>query len=784
LPEIKYKNYLDHEIHVKFVDGILKHSQNWQWFIEYIEDNYNLLDISSYIEYQNRSNSLIRILSNFINILEICDFNFQFRTVLLQEIYEISKYYVGATERENCAKKVSSEFSKILFLSVWLTKLQNSGNNSNYIIDNRFMNQRNFHQALNMQEFDYDKDEIILYLEKIKLTDFERIKQHIEDNLNRVVYGLSENFFDMYGARLLSGNCFNFQSLDREASLTWQENTLLDMLQISIRNGEIIPIYSNGDSLVPNYKCWTSDLLKQLKKHFNNQISDFVIESVDFLLNRKDPNIKTIESHCNLFLELIRKGEDYEILTSSTYEILTKLFDEGVMNRIEKTEVIKEFYKNLHSITSVNLLVRLSSSFSLRKDQMQSVKDYIENKYRAISYINDIPTLTQYLENTDIARHINQFYYDETKDRFLKLIKDVNDISVANLFYQAMLFLISVNQTNQIVDKRIVKQDMINIQEYWQKNKYQEQVKNLQEFTYGTQISTEEVEKYNKSIMENPIIVANSTILAKVDDLISVLEETSKHAVIHMVSRITLNNIFPIKDTGINFDRHETDNILKKQVEKIIERYGYKFINVLDVGIYVAAIHERYKNNVYSVIALFKKEKELYALLEEIIGVKLIPFNEQISLGHLTQLFPLLEIEIRQLGKLFGIVPFKENVDEFMKFKDPSSILRELIEDVYEELDGFESAPDLLFVYHFMYNSNSLNIRNECIHGRDYFEGYMLKFAFKVTMLALYMIRYRINLILDNSSSYNEGLVQKKNSDFRFKKECESNLFPWYQFPT
>lgn len=38
----------------------------------------------------------------------------------------------------------------------------------------------------------------------------------------------------------------------------------------------------------------------------------------------------------------------------------------------------------------------------------------------------------------------------------------------------------------------------------------------------------------------------------------------------------------------------------------------------------------------------------------------------------------------------------------------------------------------------------------------------MLKFAFKVTMLALYMIRYRINLILDNSSSYNEGLVQKK----------------------
>lgn len=607
-----------------------------------------------------------------------------------------------------------------------------------------------------MQKFDYDKEDIILYLEKIKLTDFERIKCNIEDNLNRVVYGVSESFFERYGDRLFSVNCFSFQSFDREIGLTWQEDTLLDMLQVSIRNGEIIPIYSNGDSVVPNYKDRTPDLLKQLKNYFNNHISDFVIESIDFLLNRKDPNIETIEAHCNLFIELISEGKDYEILTSSTYEILTILFDEGVVNRTARTEVIKEFYKNIHSITSVNLLMRLRSSFPLHKDQIKIIKDYIENQYKTISDINDIPNLTQYLENDDIARHINQSYYNETKDKFLDLTKDVNDILVANLFYQAMLFLISVNQTNQIVDKRIVKQDMINLQEDWQKNRYQEQTKNLHEFTNSIQISTEEVEKYNKSILENPIIVANSTVLAKVDDLISVLERTSNHSLMYMFSRIEINNIFPIKDTGINFDRHETDDILRKQVEKIIERYGYKFINVLDSDIYVSAMHDTYINNVYLVIALFNKEKELYALLEEIIGVKLIPFNEPISLGHLTQLFPLLEIEIRKLGKLFGIVPFKENIREFMKFKDPSSILKDLIEDVYDELDGLESAPDLLFVYHFMYNSNSLNIRNECIHGRDYFEGYRLKLAFKVTMLALYMIRYRINSILANSNSYNE----------------------------
>ena len=69
---------------------------------------------------------------------------------------------------------------------------------------------------------------------------------------------------------------------------------------------------------------------------------------------------------------------------------------------------------------------------------------------------------------------------------------------------------------------------------------------------------------------------------------------------------------------------------------------------------------------------------------------------------------------------------------------------------VYEKFENLESVSDLLFVYHFMYNSNSLNIRNECIHGRDYSEGERLKLGFKITILSLYMIMYRIELIEKN----------------------------------
>ena len=46
-----------------------------------------------------------------------------------------------------------------------------------------------------------------------------------------------------------------------------------------------------------------------------------------------------------------------------------------------------------------------------------------------------------------------------------------------------------------------------------------------------------------------------------------------------------------------------------------------------------------------------------------------------------------------------------------------------------------------------MYNSNSLNIRNECIHGRKYISDNSMQFAFKVTLLAISIIMQRIELI-------------------------------------
>ena len=150
-------------------------------------------------------------------------------------------------------------------------------------------------------------------------------------------------------------------------------------------------------------------------------------------------------------------------------------------------------------------------------------------------------------------------------------------------------------------------------------------------------------------------------------------------------------------------------------------------------------------------ISLFYKEQIIYEQLMKKSDIQLLTYTDELLLAHVTQLFPVLEQKIRDVSSIFGVVPFKEDLNSFMQFKDPSSLLREMIEEAYKETGNFELIYDLMFVYSFMYNSNSFNIRNECIHGRGYNTPSEIQFAFKVTLLSIYMIEYRIDLVTNNS---------------------------------
>ena len=745
------KNYLEHETEVKYVDGILAKSQDWQWLIEIIENDYDLDDISSYAEFQQKNGPIRRLLGNFLKVLEVSDKKLEISKPVLNDTYNVARFSIGAMSVDSAIKNITTNMGRILFLIVWLTKIENSDNETEYIADMRFLIQKNFFQAINMDSYTTEEDSIISYLDTIEVEGFEAPKKCIVDNLKKVPYGLSEGFFEKYEQNLVSADAFNYQMVQKQAFLTWQEETLLDMLAISIKKRTISPTYTMGNMIVPDYTTWTSKLIAQLKDFFNNPAADFVLESIDYIRNGVIPSKPVIDTHCRFLKDLIENGDDFKVFSSSTYTIIASMFIDGSMKSVEKKGDVLDLIKCIHKVQSMTLLLRFrDDSIPISKEQSIAVKKYITEQYKSIKDIDDIHYLKEYLSNSDIAKNITQEYYDLVMPKFLKVLNNPRQQFIPTLFYQAMLFLIDVNQTNQIVDRRIVKRDMIGLQEYWQNNVYEEQCKNLQEFQYSTTVASKDVDMFNDFVLANPILVAKKCLISSTDNMVEVMKSMSEHAIAYMVKKMVLSPIYPLEGTEVDFDNHDIDTLLRTQVEEIKEKYGYKFLNRLDTEIYASGIHEHYREYAAITIPMFHEEKKLYGIIEEKLNTKLIPLDEEIQLGHLTQLFPMLEIQVRKLGKMCGIVPFKEKASEFMKFKDPSSVLRELLEEIYKELGSFENVPDLLFVYHFMYNGNSLNIRNECVHGRDYLQGGQLRYAFKVTLLALYMILIRIKIIEDN----------------------------------
>lgn len=738
------KNRFEHKEQVKYVDGLLTNSQEWQWIIKYIEENFTLDDVKNWSEVQTRYQNLREVLLHFVKIVEVCRTIPKIKNRVCMDLYILARYYNGIIEQEECKSCITTEFGRALYFVIWLTKLENQDNKTKYVVDYRLLQQKNFWNLINMDSFELYKEDIYALASDIKLPGFENVMKILSDNIEKKYYEYTGEFVKKNKEIILSGNAFSFRHIEMEPFITWQEEYVKDMLQISIRQGKLV-----GITTAPDFTLWTKDVLIKVQSYFNCEEIDFVVETIGLIQFGEKPSNNTIILHCKLLSDIIKNSDkSFEILSSSSFEVISFLFKEKMMKGVTQQEAYREFLKLIHCITEPKILDKIiNAGIPLNTEQKDLLRMFYEEKYKKIENIENISELLQYLVNEDIPKQIDNEYYLLTIKAFERYIESCNGIEIAYLFYNFMVFLINVNATNQNVDKKLIKQHMIFAQQLWEEKYYKDQCSNLQSFEYTTSLEKKEVESYNEQIVKNPIFAAENCISAEKEFICNIMKMVSENPIRYLSSSISLTPVYPIKINGVNCDKHDIDIMLRSIIDDINRTMSYKFINSLETDIYLTAVYESYKNNANITAELFTKEEEVYRFISEETKYELIPYEYNLKLAHLTQLFPILEIKIRELGSLTGIVPFKENLTNFMQYKDPSSVLRELLQEIYSELKGFENVPDLLFVYNFMYNSNSLNIRNECMHGRDYLSGKRLKFAFKMTLLAIYMVIFRIKII-------------------------------------
>ena len=109
-------NYFEHEYDVKFVDGLLGHSQEWQWIIDYIEERYTFNEVKTWEKFISESYSLRDLVQRFVKILNICDREWKIDNVYVKDAWNLAKYVIGIMNAKIARHSLSTTEGKALLL--------------------------------------------------------------------------------------------------------------------------------------------------------------------------------------------------------------------------------------------------------------------------------------------------------------------------------------------------------------------------------------------------------------------------------------------------------------------------------------------------------------------------------------------------------------------------------------------------------------------------------------------------------------------------------------------
>ena len=744
------KNYIEHEVKVKLMDSILNNDRDYQWFLDYLENNFDNDDIDSWEDFENKYVSFSKIFDYFSKIQKIEKGELKTNIVLLKDIILISRFRLDLITWSQLSNKVQSNFGKILAVALYITKLISLKNQLNDEINFGIFSIKNFWQVYNLDEAVERKELIYDYLESISIKNFDREKEIISSNLNYEDTTCSMQFLDLLKSLAFNTNTFSYKYNKSEFQVrTWQERVVLSFVTRPL------------DALLKDEDFNSRFSIEQLQKlidYFHGDgVVRFIIESIIYEKFNLLPSSMVVENHIQLLLFNISMKSDFELLNSSSVLFLSKLFKEKDFKKISISNYSRyKFIQAIQDVEEPKQIEKLKAlGFPTSKQQNERLKSYSRNLYKSISNVQNIADLIRYFDSVSLVVYLDDEYFFQICQKFREVViekEEKQSLETASMFlmYMKFLYFLSDNLGEQL-NKNLLINEIISIQNLWENSFYEQEFNSMKEYTYQQIIPNDEVNKLNDMVNNNPLTLATQCMLVTEQNTIQIMELASENAIGYSMNCIIIDPIFPKESSTIELERHDVDQLLEIQVKSIINNKSYKFRNILKPNNYLLALHEKYIQNATLIATLYNDTEEIYNYLNSYSRFSLIDYNKNIKLAHVSQLFPLLEEKIRELARLSGYNPFNMNKMEFMNYRDPSSILREIITEVFNLTDSFENIPDLLFVYHFMYNSNSLNIRNECIHGRDFLSGERLILAFKVTMLSIQMIENRIKLIKENS---------------------------------
>lgn len=751
------KNYFDHEIEVKYVEGILNKNQNWDWYIDYVENNFDIdFNIASNNDFDNIFFHVQKIYQHLIKINEN-NYKFTINKTWLKNLNLLSLYYLNKFDENSL--DFDNDFFLLMELYIKCAKIINEQSQIKYICYSQIFKNYNIFEIIDLSEFEYRTDEILDLIKKLKLN-FIKEKNIFLDNVNNVFHSCEK-----INPKLLKlsndYNCFSYK--DRSNKIEdgpWEEAYLLEILNSKYEDGKLNPLieYKDGTSY-PDINKFNSTVLSHMKNYFANTQIMFLIESLEYTLYKLPPNDETIKKHLKLVEENIKEfSEDkgFHYLKCTSLEFAIEFFNDNNINL--KDDCLKDFIKNISNVNNIAYYSYLrSKKIPIGKKLVNKLIKYKIDKANDIDKINDESSFILYIEDSDIISIVDNEIFSKISDKFeyvLSLYNEKNPIDLSSLFISYLIFLLKI-KNNKSITSNDISTEIIFIRGLWKEEYYNKSFNSLQHFKQSVKIDNDKIIKTNNLLINHPQLYARYCINLSEKSVSELLESISKNALLALCTHTIITEDFPMVEKFFIDDRHQLDTILFNQINQILKKNQYRLLNKFDTTTYVQQIYNYIKQNIRFMFSLFNDTKALYDLVQtQNKEYQLVEYSEEVTLAHLTQLFPIVENKIREIGEIFGISPICENVNKYHKLKEPSSVLIKIINFIHSETKDIMDSIDFIFIFFTLFAENGLNIRNDCIHGNHYNTNlHEINYAFKITLFCLHLLENRFTMIRNALSS-------------------------------
>lgn len=719
-------SYYEHEIKVKTIENILSRSQEWDWFFSYTEERFMPnINVNSFQDAIDAFNEIYEVFELLCRIREITDKEYSINKDWLKELDQLALYYTGKINIDSVS--VDSDLAKIQLLNIHSGKIYSQISNKKFYFYAEIFKRRNIYLLTNIDLF-VDEEENILKLLDDVTVDLSVEKSIFEDNINKVYFPSDSSFVERHDKDFLNPDCFSFKHITDKDIKVWEEQEILKMLSISYTDGKLVPLYSKGSYHNPEYEIWNESVLEHLLNYFNTDSTTFIIESVRYILHGIVPSDMTINKHFELLYKLsecIEQENITDLSCSSLELIISFLNDENCSQRISENSFI-EYSKVLNKICDFewyHILFEIKERNALTDKKIrQKINLILKKELDNVDAISNHNQFSSYIQDKKIYRAVKEIHFKKVCEKFNNLIISTDIMIVPTIFLQYFFFLLRIKNNKDIVAVDI-STEIIRIRQIWKEEYYFKCKNSMSTIKSGPfSIPKDFEDNYVYYIMQNPFKFTTTVLKLTEDSLVDCMVSISKHPLLLLVARIIIAEDFPHEPFLKIDEKHPIDEFYLKEIEKQIENNGYKLLNVFEVEKFASGIYDRIKNDLNFYMSLLKNVEPMYEEVKsQNLSYEFIDIEDTPTLAHLTQLFPILENKIRNLGEIFSIVPVCESEDKCHRLKEPDSILKSIISIVYEMEGNLEIVSDLFFVHFCMYGENGMNIRNDCIHGNGYY---------------------------------------------------------------